>query len=162
MSGITGCFSLVLFGRRSGTRRRLARRLLRRARPSAPDPTAPETRSTPGRPADPPPPESGRFIDVMAASDVAQGQVVEVMFEGAPVAIANVDGRYHALAGRCPHAGGPLGEGTVSGHVLTCPNHGWTFDLRDGRCLIDPTITVAILGVRVEGDRVALRSAQTG
>jgi nitrite reductase/ring-hydroxylating ferredoxin subunit len=41
------------------------------------------------------------------------------------VALFNVDGVFHALDGVCPHQGGPLGKGTLSGCIVTCPWHGW-------------------------------------
>lgn len=154
MQGITGCLSLLLFGRPGGLRRRVARRVLGRPRAAAPPaaPTPPPPDAPPAAPAD-----TGLFVDVLRVADVGPGRVVEVMFDGSPIAIANVDGRIHALSAVCPHAGGPLGEGTLSGTVLTCPNHGWTFDVTDGRCRIDPSIAVAILDVRVSGDTVSVR-----
>src|SRR4051812_32375560 len=37
-------------------------------------------------------------------------------------------------SGLCPHQGGPLGEGPISGDKLRCPWHGCEFDLTQGRC----------------------------
>ena len=44
----------------------------------------------------------------------------------------NVDGEYRVIDGICPHAGGPLGQGTLSGSIVTCPWHGWQFDVESG------------------------------
>ncbi len=49
--------------------------------------------------------------------------------------ICRVDGKFHTLPNLCPHIGGPLAEGDLRGAVLTCPWHGWQFDVTDGRCL---------------------------
>ena len=49
------------------------------------------------------------------------------------VAVANVAGEFHVIDGLCPHQGGPLGTGTLCGTVLTCPWHGWQFDVTTGK-----------------------------
>jgi nitrite reductase (NADH) small subunit len=55
---------------------------------------------------------------------------------GGPVAVFRAsDDKVFALADRCPHKGGPLSEGIVSGHSVTCPLHNWTIDLESGRAL---------------------------
>jgi nitrite reductase/ring-hydroxylating ferredoxin subunit len=48
------------------------------------------------------------------------------------LAVFKVQGMYYSLANACPHKGGPLGQGTLCGHVVTCPWHGWTWDVRTG------------------------------
>ena len=48
------------------------------------------------------------------------------------VALFNVDGRFHAVSNRCPHRGGPLGQGFVDGAEVSCPWHNWTFDVTTG------------------------------
>ncbi|WP_173981749.1 nitrite reductase small subunit NirD [Magnetospirillum sp. SS-4] len=42
------------------------------------------------------------------------------------------DDEVFALFNRCPHKGGPLSEGIVSGKVVVCPLHNWTIDLATG------------------------------
>ena len=41
--------------------------------------------------------------------------------------------RVFALADRCPHKGGPLSQGIVSGDTVTCPLHGWNIQLDSGQ-----------------------------
>ncbi len=50
-----------------------------------------------------------------------------------PMALFNVGGEVFAINAVCPHQGGPLANGRLDGHVLACPWHGWTFDVRTGR-----------------------------
>jgi nitrite reductase/ring-hydroxylating ferredoxin subunit len=45
------------------------------------------------------------------------------------IAVFNVDGRLYAINDVCPHEGGPLSEGMLDGTQLTCPWHGWSFEL---------------------------------
>jgi nitrite reductase (NADH) small subunit len=59
--------------------------------------------------------------------------------EGRPVTLGDVDiaifnlgDRFLAIENKCPHQGGPLCDGIVSGTTVVCPLHGWRFDLDTG------------------------------
>jgi nitrite reductase/ring-hydroxylating ferredoxin subunit len=52
-----------------------------------------------------------------------------------PARDVEIDGRRHRFATVCPHLGGPLEEATVEEGVVTCPWHGYRFDVRSGRCV---------------------------
>ena len=66
-------------------------------------------------------------------ADCPPGSVQELVVEDRIVALYNVDGTLFALDGVCPHQGGPLGKGALEGCLVTCPWHGWQFDVTDGR-----------------------------
>ncbi|MFQ5733669.1 MAG: Rieske (2Fe-2S) protein [Planctomycetaceae bacterium] len=53
------------------------------------------------------------------------------------VALFRIDGTIHVIDNMCPHEGGSLAEGTLTGDVVTCPLHGWTFNACSG-CSLDP------------------------
>lgn len=57
--------------------------------------------------------------------------------------------QFQVLDGICPHAGGPLAEGTLNGNVVTCPWHGWQFDVTTGRHCLTPRIAQNCYAVRV-------------
>ncbi len=80
-----------------------------------------------------------RSVAVARVGDLAPGSVTTVDAGGTPVALANVDGSFCAVADSCPHAGASLGEGTLRGTSLECPRHGGTFDVRTGAALAGPT-----------------------
>jgi nitrite reductase/ring-hydroxylating ferredoxin subunit len=61
------------------------------------------------------------------------GSCLERVIEGRIIALFNVEGEFYALDGICPHQGGPLGKGRLAGTIVTCPWHGWQFDVRDGQ-----------------------------
>ena len=42
-------------------------------------------------------------------------------------ALTHFEGKYSALDNKCPHQGGPLGEGSIENGLLRCPWHGWDF-----------------------------------
>ena len=54
----------------------------------------------------------------------------------------------------CPHASGNLSAGEVAGNVVTCPWHGWQFDVSDGQHQFSANIQQATLPVKVEEDSV--------
>jgi len=94
------------------------------------------------------------FVKVAEVGDLApgQGRVVEV--NGKSIALFNVGGRFHAMDNTCRHRGGPLGEGDLEGSVVTCPWHGWQYDVTTGANKANPAIKVEIYPVRVEGAEV--------
>ena len=55
-----------------------------------------------------------------------------VRLGAADVAIFNLDGRFLTIDNQCPHKGGPLCDGIVSGMTVVCPLHGWRIDLESG------------------------------
>ena len=61
------------------------------------------------------------------------GASTEVVVAGTIVALFNVDGDYFALDGICPHQGGPLGQGALHGCIVSCPWHGWEYDVKNGQ-----------------------------
>lgn len=73
----------------------------------------------------------GKLADLVPGT----GKVVEVA--GVEVAVFRIGEDVVAVENQCPHAGGPLAEGTVEGNVVTCPWHSWSFDLCTG-CSIKP------------------------
>jgi nitrite reductase/ring-hydroxylating ferredoxin subunit len=56
--------------------------------------------------------------------------------DGRRIALVRRDDTVHAVDDSCPHAGGPLSEGTVTAGAVTCPYHGWVWDLTTGACRV--------------------------
>jgi len=81
------------------------------------------------------------WIDIAAVDDLPPGNAREAVVGGEMVAVFNVDGEFYALDGVCPHQGGPLGQGSLSGTTVTCPWHGWQFDVTTGKHLLSPRET---------------------
>jgi nitrite reductase/ring-hydroxylating ferredoxin subunit len=74
------------------------------------------------------------FVRVADLSEVRPGTGRLVLGPAdKPIALFNVDGELFAINAVCPHRGGPLAEGTLTGPVVACPWHGWTFDVRTGQ-----------------------------
>jgi len=94
-------------------------------------------------------------------ADVPAGTIKEVQVGGKPVAIANVGGAYYAIDGTCLHRGGPLGQGVLEGAVVTCPWHGWQFDVTTGRAVMNPNAGVGCLKAEVRGDELYVDPASS-
>lgn len=88
---------------------------------------------------------------VAAVSDIPAGEGREYVVGGRIVAVFNVDGTFHALDGICPHAGGPLAKGNLSQNIVTCPWHGWQFDVTNGRHCLNQTLKQPCFQLSVEG-----------
>lgn len=93
-------------------------------------------------------------VTVAKITDLEPGACLSVEAEGVGVALFNVDGKIYALDNTCPHAGGPLGEGTLTGEVVECPWHGWRYNVKTGERPENPEIKVACYEVQVTGDLI--------
>lgn len=94
------------------------------------------------------------FVRVARKDEIEPGAAKTVDVEGTPVALFNVGGRLYATHNTCRHRGGPLGEGELSNSVVTCPWHGWQYDVTTGEKVANPEIRVEKFEVRVEGDDI--------
>ena len=86
---------------------------------------------------------------IASLSEIPPGSAKEFTVGDRVVAVFNVDGRLYALDGICPHAGGPLANGKLAGTVITCPWHGFQFDVTTGqhqtsKSLVHPTMRVKV------------------
>jgi nitrite reductase/ring-hydroxylating ferredoxin subunit len=98
------------------------------------------------------------FATVARIEDVEPGTVTTVWVGEIAVALARVGDDVYAVQHACRHMEGPLGHGRLEGCVLSCPWHGWQYDVRTGENEFDRAIRLDTYEVRVEdGDiRVAL------
>ncbi len=101
----------------------------------------------------------GEFHTITKASEVTPGEMMLVDDDGEEIVIANVAGEYFAFSDTCTHEGGPLSDGELEGHIVTCPWHFTPFDVKTGEAqeggvTDDP---ISVYEVRVEGDEVQIR-----
>ncbi|HEY2775203.1 MAG TPA: Rieske (2Fe-2S) protein [Candidatus Binatia bacterium] len=79
------------------------------------------------------PGENERSLVLGRVHDLASRLPLDVGLAGRRFRVVSIDGRLHAYDLRCPHLGGPLGEGTLHGCEAVCPWHGYRFDVRTGQ-----------------------------
>jgi nitrite reductase/ring-hydroxylating ferredoxin subunit len=98
------------------------------------------------------------FVRVGKTGDFpsGQGRILEV--KGKTIAIFHVEGRFYALDNTCLHRGGPIGDGELEGTNVTCPWHGWRYDIKTGETAFNPAAKLNIYTVRVDGDEVSVES----
>ncbi|HET6676610.1 MAG TPA: non-heme iron oxygenase ferredoxin subunit [Nitrospiraceae bacterium] len=94
------------------------------------------------------------FVRVAGTDDVKPGSGMVVDVKDKTIAVFNIEGTYHAIDNTCVHRGGPLGEGDVEGGVVTCPWHGWQFNIATGACLNNPAAKVTSYQVQIEGSDI--------
>lgn len=70
---------------------------------------------------------------VLDHDELAEGRVKPVTCARQTVCMTRHEGQYAALDNRCPHQGGPLGEGSIENGWLRCPWHGWDYDPLTGK-----------------------------
>jgi len=73
------------------------------------------------------------WFEVAKTADLPEGRVMSVTARDKSICLSHFDGRWAAMDNRCPHQGGPLGEGSIERGVegkcwIRCPWHGWDFD----------------------------------
>ena len=90
---------------------------------------------------------------VATVSEIPPGERKLVMVRGRSIAVFNLNGEFYGLFNRCPHQGGPMCEGILTGliqsndpgryeysrpgEILRCPWHGFEFDLSSGESVAD-------------------------
>jgi nitrite reductase (NADH) small subunit len=94
------------------------------------------------------------FVTVARVEDVPPGTIAHVRAGEEEIAVANVDNEFFATQGQCLHLRGPLGEGRLDGAVLSCPWHGWQYDIRTGLNEFDHAIQLKTYEVRVEDGEI--------
>ena len=77
--------------------------------------------------------------------------------DGREIVLLESDGQLRAIDRLCPHEDGDLSEGMMVGAHLKCPQHGWIFDLSNGRCLNRRGNVAQVYDVEVDDDAVVLR-----
>jgi nitrite reductase/ring-hydroxylating ferredoxin subunit len=94
------------------------------------------------------------FVRVAALADIKPGQGIVAEANGKTLAVFNVDGAIYAINNTCCHRDGPLGEGELEGNIVTCPWHGWRYNVTTGACMNNPSAKVEAYQVKIEGDDV--------
>jgi nitrite reductase (NADH) small subunit len=96
------------------------------------------------------------LVKVGPVAALPPGAVTEVLHGEESFALCNVDGVLHCTEGICPHAGGPLGQGTLNGNSLVCPWHGWEFDCSTGVNDFDSDLVLKTFPVVIQDDQLLI------
>ncbi len=99
-------------------------------------------------------------VKVSALKDLPPGGARAVQFGYKEVGVFNVDGKLYAVDNICPHRGGPLSDGRLEGGVVSCPWHGWQFDVTTGALVMSPDTKLARYKVEIEGEDIFLSAEE--
>jgi nitrite reductase/ring-hydroxylating ferredoxin subunit len=101
--------------------------------------------------------EAGSFVPVARVEDVPEGSLRTVRVGEEEITLAHCDAGVYATQAHCIHLQGPLGEGELDGCVLTCPWHGWQYDVRTGENEFDRAIQLRTYDVEVADGEIRVR-----
>ena len=97
------------------------------------------------------------FVAVGRIDEFISGQGKMVTVNGRHVALFRLGDEFYAIDNLCLHKAGPLCEGFIENDVVTCPWHGWSYEIRTGTLVQDPRVGVSKHDVRVEDGLVSVR-----
>jgi nitrite reductase/ring-hydroxylating ferredoxin subunit len=114
------------------------------------------------------------LVEICSVDELEPGQTKIVDIHNRSIGVFNVSGNFFALANLCPHAGGPLCRGQVTGtsvadrpytvswqragEIVRCPWHSWEFDIATGKTLTDPTRSVRTFKTVVKNGRLYIET----
>jgi nitrite reductase (NADH) small subunit len=105
---------------------------------------------------------SDSLIRVARTDEIPLGRAKLVLLpNGEEIALFNIGGTYFALNNTCPHLGGPLVEGEIENNCVTCPWHGWQFELKTGTCINCPGDDATVYSVVVRDGEIFLDTASS-
>ena len=97
------------------------------------------------------------FFKVAEIDDVEEGELIPFEVDGEPICLTRIEGVVYAFSDNCTHISGPLNEGELEGHVLTCPWHGAQFDVCTGKALRGPAYQdLMTYPVKIEGNSILI------
>ncbi|MGE0022175.1 MAG: NifU family protein [Hyphomicrobium sp.] len=100
---------------------------------------------------------SGQWHFAAKLSDVPEGGIKALLLEGEKVLISRRGSIVTCFQNACAHLGLALDDGEVEDGVITCPYHGFRYDLSSGECLTAPAVQLQPHAVRVVGSRIEVR-----
>jgi len=103
---------------------------------------------------------AGDWLQAGRTSDIPDGGVLPASLGGEEVIFFRTGSVVSCFRNACAHLGMPLDDGAILDGIITCPHHGFRFDLTSGECLTAREVQLQPHAVRVIGNRVEVRLAQ--
>jgi nitrite reductase/ring-hydroxylating ferredoxin subunit len=102
----------------------------------------------------------GDWLDAGTLAEIPQGGVRTLELGGEKVVLSRQGSIVTCFQNACAHLGFPIHDGEVEDGIITCPHHGFRYDLASGECLTAPEVQLQSHAVRVIGVRVEVRLAK--
>jgi Fe-S cluster biogenesis protein NfuA/nitrite reductase/ring-hydroxylating ferredoxin subunit len=100
------------------------------------------------------------WLPAGAVSDIPEGGIRAANIGGENVALFRRGEVVTCFQDACAHLGMPIHGGQIEGNIISCPHHGFRYDLASGECLTAPEVQLQSHAVRVVGERVEVRLAR--
>ena len=99
----------------------------------------------------------GKFVKVATKSEIADQSAKLLEIGDKRIALFHLGAQFYAIDDTCPHADGPLSEGSIEGEEVECPWHGSRFNIKTGKVTAPPAVeNVGRYNVRVTGDDIEI------
>jgi toluene monooxygenase system ferredoxin subunit len=103
-----------------------------------------------------------KFYRAASLDDLWSGEMRAVCVAGRRVLLVNLGGEVRAYEDRCRHRGFPLSDGRLTGCIVTCPVHGWQYDLTSGQGVNPESVKLLGYVVKIEGDDILVSVDRRG
>ena len=102
------------------------------------------------------PPIPTKDVVVATEAEIPNGQRKIIQVDSLSIGVFHHDGQWYAVRNSCIHRGGPVATGKLEGDILTCPWHGFQFNLRTAVCVADPKAELDHYPVNIVNGQVHL------
>jgi len=93
-------------------------------------------------------------IKIANKNEIKDGQGTVVLVNEKEIALFNIQGNFYAIDNNCCHRGGPLAEGEIEDKIVTCPWHGWKFDVKTGECIMPGSAKLNSYNINIKGEEI--------
>lgn len=99
----------------------------------------------------------GNWIFAGTLPDFSDGAVRSMELDGQKIIVSRNGASITCFQNACAHLGFPIHDGEVANGIITCPHHGFQYDLASGECLTAPEVQLQPHAVRIVGSKVEIR-----
>lgn len=97
-----------------------------------------------------------KYVDVCSADAIPENTTRPVRVAGIDMLLCNVAGDIHAIENDCLHRGAALNGGRLDGRIISCPVHGWRYDVATGELCAAPEMKLRTFKVSRQENRIAV------
>lgn len=99
----------------------------------------------------------GNWVAAGLLSEIPEGSIRSMVLGGEKVLLSRNGSSVTCFQNACAHLGFPIHDGEIENGIITCPHHGFQYDLSSGECLTAPEVQLQSHAVRVIGPKVEVR-----
>jgi nitrite reductase/ring-hydroxylating ferredoxin subunit len=101
---------------------------------------------------------SSDFIFAINVDQLEEDVIKQVTVVGRSILLIKHKDEIFAVASRCPHMGCSLATGKLNNYILTCPCHGWSFDIRNGEYQLQKAIKLETFETKIQDGQVLVKA----